>query len=202
MVGIYWTGFAGRTNPALGWATNTVRFSLRRVAATVALSSVVGQNGDRFEPFANRAVRCWLETERTPTTVLGGVVIATPDLFADVQVQLETTWVRFQLQTNGSAGGALETVYDLSGAADAFPAVVNRSDRVVHDADGVVVGIHREEQLEGADDLDDAVVDAAVDARIAADELSGLTVLRTDLSAFPASADLRVDVASRAVRVV
>ena len=195
MAGILWTGFMGRTATTLGWQTNTVRFAEREVAATVALSSYLGQNGDRFAPFQQRYARCWIETERTPVIVVAGTTIPMADPFADVQVRMTTSWLTFQLQTDGVGGGAVETVYDIA-ATSGMPAVVDRTDRVVHDERGRMVATHREVQLEGGAALDPGAIDEVLLARAAALELEGLHVAPVDLDAFPGGAMLAVDVES------
>jgi hypothetical protein len=193
MTNILWTGWMGRSATTLGWSTHTVRFSQREVSATVALASYLDQNGEKFEPFQPRYARCWIETEKTPVITEGFVTFPNPDYFADVQVWIDTTWLTFQLQTNGVGGGAVETIYDRSDTVARPLSVANQVHRVLHDERGTVVGVHRETQLEGGDDLDEAAIDDSLLARAAASQLTGLRVVPTDLDAFPSSAQLRVD---------
>jgi hypothetical protein len=193
MTDILWTGWMGRSATTLGWETHTVRFSQRQVSATVALASYLDQNGERFAPFQPRYARCWIETEKTPMISAGPFTFPNPDVFADVQVWIDTTWLTFQLQTNGVGGGAVETIFDMSNAGAGVRRVANHVQRIVHDEGGKVVGIHRETQLEGGADLDEAAIDNSLLARAAASHLAGLRVIQTDLDAFPSSAQLRVD---------
>jgi hypothetical protein len=197
---ILWTGFMSRTSAELGWATNTVRFPEQPVVATVALASYLGQNGERFEPFQPRYVQCWIETEKTPLLSLAGIVIPNPDRFADVQVWLSTTWIRFELQTDGVGGGAVETIFSTGTGVNQKLDAVDQVHRVVHDEQGRVIGVHREVQLEGGPDLDETAIEDAVLARAAASRLTGLQVAPVDLDAFSSGARLRVDVESGRVR--
>jgi hypothetical protein len=87
----------------------------------------------------------------------------------------------------------VETIFDMSNAGAGVRRVANHVQRIVHDEGGKVVGIHRETQLEGGADLDEAAIDNSLLARAAASHLAGLRVIQTDLDAFPSSAQLRVD---------
>ena len=185
-----WTGHLARPKSTLGWATQTVRFPRSYVAATIALAHHLHQEGQRFEAYHPRYAQCWIETEQTPWVHFSGSGYPNADRFRDVQVRLETTWLTFQLQTNGIGAGAVLTVFG-------FPApfASRFTDLVAHDPKGQVVGVHREALLEGAAESDDDELGEAMRARAAELEIGEVGVVRADLdlARIPSDAGLRVD---------
>lgn len=186
---------------SLGWATHTARFQMTPILATIQLSSFSMQNGDRFAQFQQHYAQAYIETVNTPIIVVGGIAIPNPNKLTDNNVWLTTDHVTFQLQVdnvNGSAS-AFGLIHDRSSVLAGLN--VQRSlDFAVHDDEGVVVGTHREVQLEGGSALDPDAVQERILARAAAASERTLSITPVDLTDLSAGVPFRVD--PRTKRVV
>jgi hypothetical protein len=186
---------------SLGWATHTARFPTTPILATIQLSSFSMQNGDRFMQFEQHYAQAYIETVNTPIIVVGGIAIPNPNKLTDNNVWLTTDHVTFQLQAdnvNGSAS-AFGLIHDRSSVL-AGPDIRRTLDFAVHDDEGVVVGTHREVQLEGGSALDPDAVQERILARAAAASGRSLSVAPVDMTDLPAGTPFRID--PRTKRVV
>lgn len=186
-----WTGALGRPSSSLGWASTTLHFPRSFVVATVALSRVSHQEGERFQSYTPRWAGCWIETEKTPMTRFGMHAYRQADPYKDFQVRLETDWLTFQLQSSGASSAAVATVFGFP-----FSPIQDLRDLVVHDVHGAVVGLHRVVVVDGATAPDDEEVVAALRARAADLDVPDAAVLRSDLDLerIPGDVGLRVDI--------
>jgi hypothetical protein len=186
---------------SLGWATHTARFQTTPILATIQLSSFSTQNGDRFAAFQPHYALAYIETVNTPTIIIGGVAIPNPNKLTDNNVWLTTDHVTFQLQVDnpGGSASAFGLIHDRSSVLAGLN-IRRTLDFAVHDDEGVVVGTHREVQLEGGAALDPDAVQEHILARAAAASDRTLSVAPVDLADLRAGTPFRID--PRTKRVV
>lgn len=200
MSNVFYGAWLVRTG-SLGWATHTARFPTTPILATIQLSSFSTQHGERFDAFQPHYALAYIETVNTPIIVVGGLAIPNPNKLTDNNVWLTTDHVTFQLQVdnaNGSAS-AFGLIHDRSSVLAGLN-VERTLDFAVHDAEGVVVGTHREVQLEGGSALDPDAVQERILARAVAASEPALSIAPVDLTDLPAGVPFRVD--PRTKRVV
>lgn len=193
MSNVFYGAWLARTG-SLGWATHTARFQTTPILATIQLSSFSTQHGDRFDAFQPHYALAYIETVNTPIIVVGGIAIPNPNKLTDNNVWLTTDHVTFQLQAdnaNGSAS-AFGLIHDRSSVLAGLD-IRRTLDFAVHDDEGVVVGTHREVQLEGGAALDPDAVQERILARAAAASERTLSITPVDLTDLPAVVPFRVD---------
>lgn len=160
----YMRGF-GRTGPDLGWVTKRTSFSEQWVWAHISLAGYRLSFPEQYPYFQPAYAEAYIVSPQTPIEHAGPVSFPAADRIKDTQVSMKTSWLEFNLTTNGVGGNAVAVIHGLRpDEADSHDPIHLGFEQenvrlfVTYDEQGLVRGVHEEVQLPGGETRDDGVV--------------------------------------------
>lgn len=179
----------------MGWKTYRATFSPRSILAHVQLSAVKMVNGESFQPGRPQYAVSYIQIKpESAWSLTGPTNNQETDNFVWMEAAREVTFV---LTAQGIVScSALGLIHD-RGSQMTLSSVVKTAHLAVFDDEGIVVGRHTEEQLEGGEKFDLEDIQEQVLRRATAWTDRDVDVTPVDLTGIPPNAEFRINTRTR-----